>query len=401
MGERRRRDARWLRGGALAVSAGLIGCAGSTGADLATRTDSAGVEIVLSTAEDMPLPWEFEAQYTLGGEEEGPESFFRATVATVDADESGHLYVLDPASNRVVVFDPSGEFVTEFGRLGEGPGELARPSSISVSADGDVSIFDFGKGGLVRFGPRGEPRPQSTFPFFPWPGQHRHIGTAEDGMFVTSMIRSDVEGTFRHALQRVGEADTVLVVDHVFPRPEMVLYPACGGGLNLPRVFEVHVNWAPAPSGGVVLSRSAAYELERRDPSGALTRILRRDLPVRSATAPLAEEELGEGFRIDFGRGPCTIPPAEMVPERGFAAFVPWIDRVVVAPDGAVWVSRKEVGPDRHGPTDVFAPDGAYLGSLPASAPFPIVFLDADRFAAVETDEFDVDRLVVYRIARR
>lgn len=33
--------------------------------------------------------------------------------------------------------------------------------------------------------------------------------------------------------------------------------------------------------------------------------------------------------------------------------------------------------------------------------PAPLLFLDEDRFAAVETDAFDVDRLVVYRVVRR
>ena len=49
---------------------------------------------------------------------------------------------------------------------------------------------------------------------------------------------------------------------------------------------------------------------------------------------------------------------------------------------------------------DVFDESGAYRGTLPAGTPFPILFLDRDRFGAVETDATDISRLVVYRVIR-
>jgi hypothetical protein len=47
---------------------------------------------------------------------------------------------------------------------------------------------------------------------------------------------------------------------------------------------------------------------------------------------------------------------------------------------------------------DVFAGDGGYLGTLPATAPYPAVSLPGDRIAGIVTDELDVQRLVIYRV---
>lgn len=47
---------------------------------------------------------------------------------------------------------------------------------------------------------------------------------------------------------------------------------------------------------------------------------------------------------------------------------------------------------------DVPAPDGEYLGTLPEGTPWPVAFLSSRRFAAIETDELDVDQVVICRI---
>lgn len=230
------------------------------------------------------------------------------------------------------------------------------------------------------------------------PGQPRHFDLTTDGALVATMIPSDDEGRFHQALRRMGESDTTAIADLTFPRPGMVRYPSCGGGLNLPRIFEVQLGWA-ASGRTVVVSRTPTYEIEVYE-GDRLTRMIRRELPPREATGELAREELGEGFAINFGQGACTIPPREMVAARGFAEAVPWIAGLTLAPTGELWVSRKEVGVDRQGPTDVFDAGGRYVGTLPSTAPFPVLFLGEDRVVAIESDDFDVRRLVVYDVAR-
>lgn len=376
----------------------LTGCRASHDSSGVVRIDSAGVEIVVSSGVDFDVGWSVRREFALGGAESGPESFDIVTPSTVGIDTARHLFVLDLRARRVVVFSQVGQFVRELGREGEGPGELTFPGSMVVTPDGTVSVFDAGKGRLVRFGPDGAVLRELDFPFYGWPGQARHMSSTAGGMLVASSVAPDDDNTVRNALQLIGERDTIVVAYQTFPRPDMVRYPTCGGGFSMARIFEVELSWSVSGE-VVVVNRTPAYEFEEYR-EGVLIRRVRRDVALRAATEAMAVAELGEGLRVNFGQGVCVISPVELVNGRGFAPDLPWIDDLTRSPDGEVWVKRRGVGVDGTGPLDVFSPSGAYLGSMPSGTPFPILFLDDDRFVAAERDEFDITRVVVYRLDR-
>lgn len=381
----------------LAVLTGACGSADDAAPSVA-RVDSAGVEVVTSAVDDRPLDWTFEREFVRGGADEGPEAFYRVRHNLVDADANGRLYLLDAAQARVVVFDRNGEFLRILGGRGEGPGEIASPASVATSPAGVVRVFDYGKGGVVVFDSAGAPLPTEPLDAYPGVDGGRHIGVGAPGLYAASMLRGAPEGQFRFGLQRHLEGDTVTLVDHRFPQPGMVRYTSCGGGLNLPRVFEAGVAWDNHGS-TVAAAAGPEYAITLFEGVRSIRRI-RAERPPRPATEAMAIAHLGEGFRINFGQGLCVIPPEEMVPQRGFAEVLPWIERVAVSPSGEIWVRRFAVGPDIEGPIDLFDATGAYLGTAPPDTPFPLAFLDADRFAASEIDATDVERVAVYRIRR-
>lgn len=69
-----------------------------------------------------------------------PGQLAKPTNVAVDAD--GNLYVTDTLNNRVQIFDPDGNFVSTFGKAGDGPGYFARPKGIAVDSDGHVWVAD-------------------------------------------------------------------------------------------------------------------------------------------------------------------------------------------------------------------------------------------------------------------
>ena len=69
-----------------------------------------------------------------------PGDFGAPQGAAVDTD--GNLYVTDTMNNRVEIFDADGNFVTEFGKHGDGPGCFARPKGIAVDVDGHIWVAD-------------------------------------------------------------------------------------------------------------------------------------------------------------------------------------------------------------------------------------------------------------------
>ncbi len=60
----------------------------------------------------------------------------------VAVDKDGNLYVTDTLNNRVEIFDADGEFVSLFGRHGDGPGDFARPKGIAIDGDGHIWVAD-------------------------------------------------------------------------------------------------------------------------------------------------------------------------------------------------------------------------------------------------------------------
>ena len=89
-------------------------------------------------------------------------------IAVTDVAVSGdRVYATD--AYQVVVFTLEGEFVTQWGKPGTGPGDLDRPNGIAVSEDGQtVYVSDSNHGRVTAFGPDGEVRWQ--------------VGTIAEGM---------------------------------------------------------------------------------------------------------------------------------------------------------------------------------------------------------------------------
>jgi hypothetical protein len=381
-----------------AVLCGLPSCRGDSDSRDVQRTDSAGVEIVLSSGPDRALAWEFDRLFALGGSEEGPESFFRVGAGLVDADGSGNLFILDPQNARVVVFDTAGRFVRSMGAGGGGPGEFRTPASLSVSPDGAVAVFDYGKGGLVRFDATGAVDDEQPFALFPTPDGQRHFSQFSDTTLVSSSTSPMEPGGLTQMLRQIVDADTLVLSQLPLPAVQMAMYEKCRVGLMLPPIFAPELTWAPGP-GVVALGTTTEYSISLVQ-AGNVTRIVRRQIAPMPASRDRAIHHLGEGIRIGLSRGSCLIDPAEMVDKRGVAEVIPLIGRIFLSPSGELWVQRFAIGRDGVAAIDVFNRRGGYVGTIAQDRLTPVVLLPGDRVGVVETDEVDVQRLAVLAIRR-
>lgn len=69
-----------------------------------------------------------------------PGDFSKPTGVAVDAE--GNLYVADTMNNRIEIFDADGQFVSTFGKAGDGPGYFARPKGVAIDGDGHIWVAD-------------------------------------------------------------------------------------------------------------------------------------------------------------------------------------------------------------------------------------------------------------------
>jgi len=127
----------------------------------------------------------------------------------VAVDKEGNVYVTDTFNNRVEIFDAEGQFVSFFGKHGDGPGYFARPKGIAVDGDGHiwvvyeyqdrVQVFNREGQLLAFFGERGH-----------YPGQFSAaVGIAIDKdnrVFVTDQYGGRMQ-MFRYVTDAEAEAE--------------------------------------------------------------------------------------------------------------------------------------------------------------------------------------------------
>ena len=62
--------------------------------------------------------------------------------AGLAVDPEGNLYVADTWNNRIQIFDADGNFISSFGKAGDGPGYFSRPKGVAIDGDGHVWVAD-------------------------------------------------------------------------------------------------------------------------------------------------------------------------------------------------------------------------------------------------------------------
>ena len=360
------------------------------------RSEEDGIEVVTVAGPRIPLEWTFQDTVVIPPEAEGEVRFTDVSPWEVGADREGRVYVLDTTGGRVVVFGRSGRFAGSVGRPGQGPGELSEPMALAVSADGDVAVYDYAAGGIARWGAAGESlpleRPEATF----WGPE---LGVAGWGLLYPALAADGRDGRVVR-LVVVAETRTGVLAE-MTQSTVLASFPNCGiGGLPVEPIFEPRLQWS---IGGdiVAVTTGPHYEIEvfRK---GVLERRISRRAEARAASRDLALQEVGDGLQLTAPVR-CRVSATELVEARGFAATVPAISGLAVAPDGSLWVRRGLVRGEGEPAIDVHDPDGAYIGTLPAGSPFPVAFAGrAMDYRAISLRPVDTGatEIVVHRIVR-
>jgi hypothetical protein len=359
------------------------------------RTVENGIERVVNRGPDVRLPWSFHEEFLIPPDLDGDVRFAQIEPSDLGADREGRVYVLDESGKRVVVFGRAGRMVGTVGRQGTGPGELAEPVALGVSADGEVAVYDWAAGGVRRWslsGDRSLVRLEEPFwgpglRVAPWGLVYRSLAEEEPGRRV---VRLTVQGETRTGV--LAETTQPVV---------RASFPSCGlEGPEMTPVFTPELRWS---LGGEVVAAVTGpeYRIQVFD-DGTLARTVVRQVPVRSASRDLALKAVGDGLQLTSPVR-CRVPPGEVADAVGIAPVVPAISGLAVAPDGFVWVRRADPGGGADVDVDILDPDGAYVGTLPPGIPFPVAFAGRGRdyrAVSIRTSDLGSTEIVIHRIDR-
>jgi DNA-binding beta-propeller fold protein YncE len=73
----------------------------------------------------------------------------------VAVDSDGNVFVTDTFNDRVESFDADGEFISTFGKNGDGPADFERPKGIAVDCDGHIWVVDAAQNVVKVFNQQG------------------------------------------------------------------------------------------------------------------------------------------------------------------------------------------------------------------------------------------------------
>jgi len=89
-------------------------------------------------------------ELTIGEDDTDPNSMF-SRLRSIQVDDKDNIYALDTKETKVKVFDKYGKFLRAFGKKGQGPGEIDRPTRMEMTKDSRLVLADMGNNKLVSF----------------------------------------------------------------------------------------------------------------------------------------------------------------------------------------------------------------------------------------------------------
>lgn len=393
---------------ALSVSLAGVACAESgTSGSPATRTDSAGVEIVESTVpawttETAPV---VSAAPTLRiGSVDGPEEtqLFEVRFATVLSD--ARIVIGNSGTSELRFFGPDGSFEFAVGGEGEGPGEFGFISSVYSRLPGDtLRVFDgstrritefTGSGDLVRSVALDPPEIGDFGVFF--------SGTFQDGRLAVNTLELPPTGEMSDGDLVRGERTywALDAVDAAAGEVARLLDPErlvqiVDGGVRIYRL-EYRIAEQAVAHADLVVASTDRHEVRWYTPDGALRRIARWEGELRELTPDMFEEWL-DGLE----GGPEVVANTRALNEDRLPSRLPTMQSLLVDEAGNAWLRGYEVTPSDPDLWTVISADGEWLGTVefpPGLQPYEI---GEDYVIGLWRDELDIQYVHLHELTWR
>lgn len=349
-----------------------------------------GVEVVVNHQEPYKLAGEstrlyLEKQLTIDTESENIAETGLTDIFYFDVDTDGNIYFLNDKSqeNFILKFDGNENFITAFGRMGQGPGELQMAMFPIITSRGEVFILDQGQRKLFFFTKEGDfiksiPQEISTMALFP----------LENGSYLTVSAVFDPESDyimqypfslFGSDFKQIKELDSVKFPNYMKGRKQ--------------KAINLGFFWSITKRNIFLGNEERGYEINVYDLEGNLVRKIRKDYrKVRIPDEYIEEHSEGMG---------------EIWKQRTyFPEYFPPFQCAFVDDKGRLFVITNEKG-SRPGEyiCDIFNPDGIFIARASVTGIVdtpPQIYLPPiarkDLLYCIEEKKSGYKQLVVYEM---
>lgn len=378
-------------------------------ADTARRTsfvvrDSAGVEIVESSAPGWERPWRLaDAPAVSIGLVEGDEAYQFSDVTSGFVLPDGRIVVghrRSPPDLRI--FDATGRHERTIGGDGAGPGEFRVVFSADALGD-TIRVYDPGLARITRFASTGEllrmdpvaqvdPNAATRFILFPGPRDGGFLGRS-------NAPRADPSSSGRAP----GLSEIVLTDAVGAPRTDPL--PIADGEFETGPRGPALVLFAPraatlARDTLVYVGAGDDFAIDVYGPDLTVRRRIRRTFTPRPVTDELAAAHVAE--RVAAVADPLRRSQlAQSLEGRPARSHLPAHDAMFLVDDeGNLWVRGFMAPGDEDQVWSVFDARGAYLGDLTIPRNLRLLSIASDRLVAVGLDSMDVQHVQVWEIRK-
>jgi len=348
-----------------------------------------GVEVIVNHIEPYKIEGEPsslhpEEEFSIDTEKKSVAERGLVDIDNFYIDSKGNIYCLFEKSreNCIFKFGNNGDFVTAFGRRGQGPGELNPLSAMSINIHDEIIIQNIFQPKLLILSSDG-----NLIHEIPSPPN------------LPSIKQMENENYFAYGTSWSGPGTGQMVWSILSPEFEKIkdLEKQAIQGDGSKFVYERHISYATEEN-IYIGKKSQPYEVWVYDSEGDLKRIIKKDYEPIKISDEYKKERIK--LREDMKKKGKAPPPAKLY----FPEYWPAFKELFADETGWLFVMTYEISSNpREFVYDIFNPDGIFIGKMSLDnyagmyRPFPTKAKN-NRIYCLREKESGYKELVVYKM---
>lgn len=294
-----------------------------------------------------------------------PEGVFFEAPIGITSDGKGNVYICDAQANDIKKFDAQGNYLSTFGKSGQGPGDFSRPFQI-VYSDDRIVVLDLGNRRLCALSPEGNFLFSKKIPSnLGYPVKLEALPSGDLIMEMERMFPTDPERPQLTSLVLFSSGNFDLL-DSLYSHEvwKHKFLQIQGRGVNIPQPYSPSVHWDVGKMGEIVVGFSDEYKIGIMDIQKKFHSTFGREYAPIKVTAEDQKNFFNDlvAFSSD---GPSDKVPEFLIENTKFPKYKPAFDTIHIDSEGNMLVhvltEKDKNSPDSF---DVFDSKGDFIASV-------------------------------------